>query len=97
MIKQSHPIPDFIIREATKKDITLILEFINALAIYEKLSHEVVVTESDLEKHLFGKDKVAEVVVGYYRNKPVGFALFFRNFSTFLGKPGSGVGCSRLE
>lgn len=88
MIESAHPITDFEIREATKKDITLILEFIHALAVYEKLSHEVVATESDLEKYLFSKDKVAEVIIGYYKNRPVGFALFFHNFSTFLGKPG---------
>lgn len=88
MIEPSRPLPDFEIREATKRDISLILEFINSLAVYEKLSHEVVATESDLEKYLFGRNKVAEVVIGYYKNRPVGFALFFHNFSTFLGKPG---------
>jgi GNAT superfamily N-acetyltransferase len=88
MIEPSHPLPHFDIREATKKDISLILEFINALAVYEKLSHEVVATESDLKKYLFGRNRVAEVVIGYYKNRPVGFALFFHNFSTFLGKPG---------
>jgi GNAT superfamily N-acetyltransferase len=88
MIESTHPIPDFEIREATKEDITLILEFIHALAVYEKLSHEVVATESDLEKYLFSKEKVAEVIIAYYKNHPVGFALFFHNFSTFLGKPG---------
>lgn len=88
MIEATHPLPDFEVREATRKDITLILEFIHALAVYEKLSHEVVANESDLEKYLFSKDKVAEVIIGYYKNRPVGFALFFHNFSTFLGRPG---------
>ena len=65
-----------------------VLDFIRKLAEYEKLTHEVVATESALEKYLFGEEKMAEVVIGYYRDIPVGFALFFFNFSTFLAKPG---------
>lgn len=64
------------------------LDFIHKLAEYERLSHEVVATGEDLERYLFGEEKVAEVVFGYYQDIPVGFALFFYNFSTFLGKPG---------
>ncbi|MDF1575898.1 MAG: GNAT family N-acetyltransferase [Bacteroidales bacterium] len=78
----------FIIREAQKEDVPLILDFIKKLAEYERLSHEVVATEADLEKYLFGDERVAEVVIGYEGELPVGFALFFHNFSTFLGKPG---------
>ena len=70
----------FNIRKAEKKDVPLILDFIKKLAEYEHLSHEVVATEDDLETYLFGENKVAEVILG--------FALFFHNFSTFLGKPG---------
>lgn len=81
-------IDQFTLRIAEKKDVALILEFIKKLADYEKLSHEVVATEKDLERYLFGQDKVAEVILGYEGEKPVGFALFFHNFSTFLGKPG---------
>lgn len=81
-------IDQFTLRIAEKKDVALILEFIKKLADYEKLSHEVVATEKDLEKYLFGQNKVAEVILGYEGEKPVGFALFFHNFSTFLGKPG---------
>ena len=44
--------------------------------------------ENDLDTYLFGEKKLAEVLIGYFNNQPVGFALFFRNFSTFLGKPG---------
>lgn len=81
-------IDQFTLRIAEKKDVALILDFIKKLADYEKLSHEVVATEKDLEKYLFGQNKVAEVILGYEGEKPVGFALFFHNFSTFLGKPG---------
>jgi GNAT superfamily N-acetyltransferase len=82
------PVADFIIRDAKEEDIPLILWFIKGLAEYEKLSHEVIATEKGLHKYLFGKNPVAEVVIGEYQSQPVGFALFFYNFSTFLGKPG---------
>jgi GNAT superfamily N-acetyltransferase len=78
----------FTIRVAESADIPLILEFIRKLAEYERLSHEVVAKEADLELYLFGKNKVAEVILAYEGEIPVGFALFFQNFSTFLGKPG---------
>lgn len=78
----------FSIREAGKEDVPLVLDFINKLAEYERLTHEVVATEADLEKYLFGTEKVAEVLIGYEGELAVGFALFFQNFSTFLGKPG---------
>lgn len=78
----------FSLRIAEVKDVPLILDFIRKLADYEHLSHEVVVTEENLEKYLFGEEKVAEVILGYEGEVPVGFALFFHNFSTFLGKPG---------
>jgi len=79
---------NFSIRKAEKTDIPLVLDFINKLAEYERLSHEVVATEDDLERYLFGRERVAEVLIGYEGKLPVGFALFFHNFSTFLGKPG---------
>lgn len=82
------PIPDFVLREATKTDVPLILSFIHELAQYEKLSHEVVATMEGLRESLFGDRKVAEVIIGYYHDEPVSFALFFHNFSTFIGKPG---------
>ncbi len=84
----STQIDDFIIRKAEKADVSLVLDFIKKLAAYERLSHEVVATEEQLEKYLFGEEQVAEVVIGYYRDVPVGFALYFYNFSTFLAKPG---------
>lgn len=66
----------------------LVLAFIRKLAEYEKLSHQVVATESLLCESLFGSRRVAEVVLAYLAGQPVGFALFFHNFSTFVGRPG---------
>jgi GNAT superfamily N-acetyltransferase len=76
------------IRIATQADVPLILSFIRELAGYERLSHEVSATEDLLRKSLFGEWQGAEVVVGYCGDEPAGFALFFHNFSTFLGRPG---------
>ena len=84
----STSIPNFTLRSAVKADVLQILTFIKHLAEYEKLSHEVVATEELLEKYLFGDEKVAEVVIGYEGLTPVGFALYFYSYSTFLGKPG---------
>ena len=81
-------IPGFTIRFAAKNDTALILDFIKKLAAYEKLEHEVEATKQVLEKNLFGENAKAEVIIGEYEQDPVGFALFFHNFSTFLGKPG---------
>lgn len=78
----------FIIKSATAQDIPLILSFIKELAEYEKLSHEVVTTEAGLKEALFGEQPHAEVIIGYLNQIPVSFALFFHNFSTFLGRPG---------
>lgn len=77
-----------LIREATLDDVPLIFDFIKKLAHYEKLEHEVVTTEKTLRENLFGERKVAEVILGYHDDKPVAFAIFFHNFSTFLGRPG---------
>lgn len=76
------------IRSATPADIGLILGFIRELAEYEKLAHEVVATETDLRRSLFGERPAAECLIAESGGKPAGFALFFHNFSTFLGKPG---------
>lgn len=73
---------------AQKKDVPLILRFIKELADYERLAHEVVTNQQILEEALFGERPVAEVVFAYYDNEPVGYALFFYSFSTFLGRPG---------
>ena len=76
------------IREATEDDVPLILSFIRELAEYEKLAHEVVATEDGLREGLFGERRYAEVLIAEHDGSPAGFALFFHNFSTFLGKPG---------
>ena len=79
---------NFQIRPATATDVPTILAFIKELAEYERLSHEVVAGEADLDQWLFGDRPVAEVVIGEHRGIPVSYALFFYSFSTFLGKPG---------
>ena len=66
----------------------LILSFIRELAAYESLSHEVCATEDLLRESLFGETRSAEVLIGRHADEPAGFALFFHNFSTFLGRPG---------
>jgi GNAT superfamily N-acetyltransferase len=75
------------LRFAEEKDTAIILEFIRGLAEYEDLLDMVEIKEADLKKHLFEK-KLVEVIIGEYDDSPAGFALFFHNFSTFLGKPG---------
>jgi len=81
-------IDGFSIRHAVPADVPLILQFIRDLAEYEKLSHEVVATEAALNEHLFGEVARAEVLIAEEKERAVGFALFFHNFSTFLGRPG---------
>ena len=83
---QSH-LTELQIRSANETDVKLILQFIKGLGEYEKLSHEVVATEEKLYKTLF-QQKMAEVIIGEYGGEPVGFALFFHNYSTFLGQAG---------
>jgi GNAT superfamily N-acetyltransferase len=81
-------IPHFDIRAATKADASIILSFIKKLADYESLSHEVVASEETLRETLFGRRRTAEVAIGYFKGEPVGFVLYFHNYSTFLGRPG---------
>lgn len=78
---------NFRIRSATREDTHLILELVKELADYEKMLHEVVATEELMEEWIFDKQK-AEVIIGEEDGKPVGMALFFHNFSTFLGRAG---------
>ncbi len=78
---------DFKIRFASENDVGLILDFIKELAEYEKLLNEVVATEEVLKESLFVKE-AAEVIIAEYKGQPIGFALFFHNFSTFIGRPG---------
>ena len=76
------------IRSATPSDVPLILSFIRGLADYEKLAHEVNATEEGLRESLFGGTRGAEVLIAEAGREPAGFALFFHNFSTFLGRHG---------
>jgi GNAT superfamily N-acetyltransferase len=76
------------IRSATTDDAPLIVEFIRGLAEYEKLAHEAVATEEGLRATLFGEHPQAEVILAFDGGHPAGFALFFHNYSTFLGKRG---------
>lgn len=85
MIKTS--VEDFTLRFAEEEDIPLILSFIKELAAYEEMLDQVVATEDILKQTLF-EQKKAEVLIGEYKGEAVSFALFFHNFSTFLGRPG---------
>ena len=78
----------FTIRSATIADVTVILELIRALATYERAPNEVTATEKDLAEVLFGEKPAAEVLLAFENARAVGFALFFHNFSTWLGRPG---------
>ncbi len=76
------------IRKATEADVPVIAWFIRQLAEYERLLQETVMTEEILRESLFGSRPSAEVLLGYNEEKPVAFAVFFHNFSTFLGRRG---------
>ena len=78
----------FAIRPAGIGDVPDILRLIRALAEYEKLAHEVVATEAELRSSLFGARPAAEVLLAEVEGRPVGLALHYPNYSTFLGKPG---------
>jgi GNAT superfamily N-acetyltransferase len=79
---------EFHIQPAAERDVPVILDLIKGLAEYEQLSHEVVATEESLRESLFGPRRTAEVLLGYAGAEAVGFAVFFHNYSTFLGRPG---------
>jgi len=77
-----------VIRPGVRADVPLIAELIRGLARYEKLEHEVTMTEERLAANLFGPHHYAETLIAEVEGSPVGFALFFHNFSTFLAQPG---------
>jgi GNAT superfamily N-acetyltransferase len=79
---------DIRLEPAAAKDVPVILRFIKELAEYEKLAHEVIASEDTLRASLFGPRPAAEAVIAYAGSEPVGFALYFPTFSTFLGRPG---------
>ena len=76
---------DIEIKKATADDAELILRFITDLAIYEKAEHEVVATESDIKKSLFSESSTVQALICYAEGEPVGFAVYFFNYSTWLG------------
>lgn len=76
------------IRPAERADVPVIAELIRGLARFEKLEHEVTMTEDRLTASLFGERRYAETLIAEQGGGPVGFALFFHNFSTFLAQPG---------
>lgn len=78
----------FSIKQASISDTQTILRFIHAIADYEKLSHMVQATPNAIEEHLFGPNAVASCLLAYENATCVGFALYFKNFSTFVCKPG---------
>ena len=87
MSSVAESIADFHIRPARRDDVPQILAFIRELAEYEDLAHEVVADEALLERTLFDEPS-AEVILAELKGESVGFALFFTNYSTFLGRPG---------
>src|SRR5213593_107815 len=79
---------NFDIRSASVEDVPIILQLIRDLATYERAPHEVTATEEQLVDVLFGQRPSAEVLLAFEEKSPVGFAVFFHNFSTWLGRPG---------
>ena len=76
------------IEAAGERDVPRIHGLIKSLAEYERLSHEVVATEASLRESLFGEHPAAEAVIAYAEDEPIGFALWFHSYSTFLGRRG---------
>ena len=87
MRRRKDNLKDLKIRFARESDSGMLLDFIKRLAVYEKKSDQVKATVIDIEEAIF-KNRFAEAIIAYYKDEPVGFAVFFHNFSTFLGKPG---------
>lgn len=77
-----------IIRQTTPADVSVLFQLIRALAEYEKLAHTVSGSPEQLQEHLFGDRPYAEAILAEWEGKPVGFALFFHNYSTFRTLPG---------
>lgn len=78
----------FRIKQATERDISVVLKLIKGLADFERLSHEVSTSEEHLRETLFGSSPGAEVLIAYSAEDAVGFAVYFQSYSTFLGRPG---------
>ena len=84
----SRPDQNITVRRGQREDVPLILRFIRELAEYERLAHEVVATEEVLAETLFGERTTAFPLIASLNDEPVGWALYFYNFSTFHGRPG---------
>ena len=78
----------FAIRDATVADVPIIMRLIRDLATYERAPNDVIATEKDLHEVLFGAEPAAKVVIAFENGTPAGFAVYFFNFSTWLGRPG---------
>ncbi len=76
------------IRAAQPADVPVLLQLIRELADYERLAHQVVATERDLDESLFGREPAAQAILAELEGQPAGFAIYFFNFSTFLARPG---------
>src|SRR5262245_4646324 len=76
------------IRPCRSEDAETLVDLIQELAVYEKLAHQARATPESLRRHLFGPRPCAEAMLAEVEGEPVGFALFFQNFSTFRGQPG---------
>lgn len=87
MLKKSEKV-NLNIRKTSVEDVPIILKFIKELSVFEKMSKEVVATEDVLRETLFGDKPYAQVLIAEIESKPVGYALYFFNFSTFVGRPG---------
>jgi GNAT superfamily N-acetyltransferase len=88
MSKEAANNANLTVRAAEPNDVPVIHSLIRGLAEYEKLAHTFVVTEAQLREHLFGLKPAAEVIIATLGREPVGYALFFSTFSTFVGRPG---------
>ncbi len=82
------PADNLILRKAVPQDAALVLDFIRAIADYEKLAHQVVATEDDIRHALAAEPPIAECMIAEWRGRPAGFALFHPKFSTFTGRCG---------
>jgi GNAT superfamily N-acetyltransferase len=82
------PVDSLKIRPAREADVSLLLEFIRAIAEYEKLLDQVTATEEGVRESLFGERPAAEAVIGDWAGQPAAYAVFFQNFSTFTGRAG---------
>ena len=84
----SAKLTELVIDPATEHDVPIVLTLIKELAEYERMADQVVATEADMHRALFSEPREAEAIIGRANGEPVGFALFFHSFSTFMGRPG---------